>query len=167
MKTKFWFFALLLLGGFIFSSCDDDTDLLKGLAEGKMVIKISGNEKFAQSNMEDCKWMNYGDAMKGEVFIEAHLNGESTEPFFMIMYGDYSNQVPFTVKSYSTGVTADKMHVSGSFGNADEDAEVVVDIVEITATAIKGTFKGKLKEEAGTIVDVEGAFWAKKFETMQ
>lgn len=167
MKTKFWLFALLISGGLFLSSCDEETvNLLDGLAQGKMVVVINNGEPVM---MEDCKWMNYGDAMKGEVFVEAHLNGQSTTPFLNIMYGgSESNQIPYTVRTYNTGVEADIIKVFSSYGDAigENDAEVVIDVVEITATDIKGTFKGKLKVEAGTIVDVEGAFWAKKFEPM-
>jgi hypothetical protein len=98
------------------------------------------------------------------VFVEAHLNGQSTEPFVNIMYGSYSNDVALTTRSYSTAVEADKMSVFSTYGNSDEGATVIVEFVEITATTLKGKFSGKLKQENGTIVDVKGAFWCSKFE---
>lgn len=162
MKTRFLFFVILILGGFIFSSCDDDTgDLLTDLAQGKMVVVINDGEPII---MEDCKWMNFGENMKGEVFVEAHLNGQSTEPFVNIMYGSYSNNVALTTRSYSTAVEADKMSVFSTYGNSDEGATVIVEFVEITATTVKGKFSGKIKPDGGAAVNVKGAFWCSKFE---
>jgi hypothetical protein len=161
MKTNFLFLVILLLGGIILSSCDEDTgDLLADLAQGKMVVVINDGEPVL---MEDCKWMNYGENMKGEVFVEAHLNGQSTEPFVSIIYGSYSNDVALTTRSYSTAFEADKMIVFSTYGNSDEGATVIVEFVEITATTVKGRFRGKLKQENGTIINVKGAFWCSKF----
>jgi hypothetical protein len=162
MKTNFLLFVLLLTGTLFLNSCDEETtDLLTDLAQGKMVVVINDGEPVT---MEDCKWMNYGADMKGEVFVEAHLNGESTEPFISIMYGSWANQDPFLVKTYTTGVEVDKINFMSSYGNAAENAQVVIEVVEITATGIKGKFSGKVLAEDETLVNVEGAFWALKFE---
>ncbi len=162
MKTKLLFFAALIFGSLIFSSCDEDTgDLLADLAQGKMVVVINDGEPII---MENCKWMNYGTNMKGEVFVEAHLNAQSTEPFVNIMYGSYSNDVALTTRSYSTAVAADKMTVFSTYGNSDEGATVIVEFVEITATTVKGRFNGKIKPDGSATVNVKGAFWCSKFE---
>jgi len=162
MRTKLLFFAVLILGSFIFSGCDEDTtDLLTDLTLGKMVVVINDGEPVV---MEDCKWMNYGIGMKGEVFVEAHLNGQSTLPYVSILYGSGTNDVALTTRRYSTAIEADKMNFFSSWGNSDEGATVIVEIVEISSTTLKGKFSGKIKPDGGAAVNVKGAFWCSKFE---
>lgn len=162
MKTTTVMSLLFLAATMFLTSCDEvNEDLLKDLAEGRMVVVINNGES---EILQQCTWMNYGENMAGEVFIVGVKDATTTTTMLNIMYGSWTNEVPLAVKTYNTGVEADKIHVHGSYGYADTDAPVVVEITEITATAIKGKFSGKLKLEAGGTVDIKGAFYAKKGE---
>jgi hypothetical protein len=162
MKTNLVVSLLFLAATMLYTSCDEvNEDLLKDLAEGKMIVVINNGES---EILQQCTWFNYGDNLAGEVFINGVKDLTTTTPNLNIMYGSWSNAVQLAVKTYNTGVEADKMHVNSSYGFSDTDAPVVVEITEITATAIKGKFSGKLKLEAGGTVDIKGAFYAKKGE---
>ena len=163
MKRFFYAVALLITANFMLSSCEDKIEegLLKDLAEGKMVIVVNeGSEEILE-----CNFGHFGEGteLTGEVFISASLP-TSTEKFFTIMYGSYSNEQALAVKTYSTAVEADMMTIMGSYGfSHGEESVVSIEIIEITATAIKGTFKGSLEGMNG-LQNVEGAFWAVKGE---
>ncbi len=162
MKTNLLLFVFLLTGTLFLNSCDEETgDLLEDLAQGKMVVIINNG---TPETIVSCTWENYGEDMKGEVFVHAYNEG-TTGPNIAIIYGSYTNEDPLSVKSYSTAVEADKINfMGGSYGNSADNATVVVEVVEITATGIKGKFSGKLLTENETLVDVKGAFWAVKSE---
>ncbi len=163
MKTFFYALALLITANFMLSSCEDKIEegLLQDLAKGKMVIVVDeGNEEILE-----CSFGSYGEGsdLTGEVFIMGSLP-TSTEKFFSIMYGSWENEKALEEKTYSTAVEGDMINIMGSYGFSDgEGASATIQIIEITATTIKGTFKGSLLTMNG-LKNVEGAFWAVKGE---
>jgi hypothetical protein len=151
--------SLLLLAILMFFSGCDDTDvtLLENLAQGKMVVVINdGTEELLE-----CKFFNYGANLAGEVMIQG-LMESPTQNDLTIMYGNMSNETPLSKKSYVTTTEADKINVSGSYGYADENNAVTIKITEISDTAIKGEFSGKIKKPTGETFSLKGAFWANK-----
>jgi len=145
----------------MFSACDEtNTDLLTNLAEGKMVVVVNDGQEVI---LNICTGMNYGQSMKGEVFINAYKDSTTQTPNVNIMYGDYNNDVTFTARTYSTAIEADKINFMSSYGNTDDENPVTIEITELTENGIKGKFTGKVKAEGtGTVVNIKGAFWAKK-----
>lgn len=154
MKKSLIYFTLLFSGVLFFNSCEEsDTDLLDTVAEGKMAVVINDGEAESLA----CTFMNYGENMTGEVFIWGIST--TTSNSLNIIFGSWENETAFTTKTYSTANESDMITVQGSYGYADEDNPVTIEIVEISATVIKGTINGKLKTETGS-VNVKGAFWA-------
>jgi len=162
MKTLIYVFALFIGASVLLSSCEEELNegLLKDLAEGKMVVVFDEGEE----ELFNCSFNHYGEGtgLTGEVFIDGMLP-TSTEKYFTIMYGSWSNDVALTTKTYSTAVENDMISISSSYGYIEDGAVVSIQIVEITTTAIKGTFTGNLKAPNG-LKTVKGAFWALKGE---
>jgi hypothetical protein len=149
--------SLLLLAILMFFPGCDDTNvtLLEDLAQGKMVVVINdGTEELL-----DCKFYNYGANFAGEVMIQG-LMESPTQNDLTIMYGNMSNETPMSKRSYVTTTEADKINVSGSYGYGDENNAVTIKITEITDTAIKGEFSGKIRKPTGESMTIKGAFWA-------
>jgi len=145
---------LLIVATFAFVGCDEDSnDLSKNLTEGKMAMKIGDG---AAETLE-CTYIDYG----GEVFITAVTTSGS---MVSIMYGDYSNTTPLSVRTYSTATEADKMYVTTSYGYADSytnsEAVVSVKITKVTDTVIEGELSGKILTSEGNLVTIAAAFKA-------
>jgi hypothetical protein len=161
MKTLVYFFAVIMSASVLFSGCEEiEKGLLDDLAEGKMVVVFdNGEEEFL-----DCSYGQYGETtegFKGEVFINGFMTA-STEKYFSIMYGSYTNATGLTTKAYSTANEEDMIMVNSSYGQIGEDgASVTILFVSVQEDGIKGTFTGKLSTESG-LKNVTGAFWAVK-----
>lgn len=161
MKKMIWFITYAVILTMV--SCEESTekDLLESLTEGKMVIKVDGVETV----LNHCTWMNFGEtAMAGEVFVQAIASDTIYEPYCSVMYGSYENAIAMTERTYQTSITDDMMTFFSSFGNTDETHSIKVEIVEISSTVLKGKFSGKINSEENIEKEVEGAFWAIKFE---
>jgi hypothetical protein len=154
-------FYLLLATIFVFTNGCDEVDidsLLKDVAVGKMIVVIDDGDE----EILDCTFMHYGSegSWDGEVFIDAMKSSTDTreQTTLSLMYGSYSNDIALTTKVYSSAAD-DLMSVSTTYGSTSDDAVITITITEISATAIKGTFIGKLSTKSG-LVDAKGAFWA-------
>lgn len=160
MKALFYSLLLLFSGVFL-TGCEElavTDELLNDLTEGKMSVIL--NEDFDATF--DCTFNHYGegDGLTGEVFINGTIP-TTTEKYLTIMYGSFANEIALTEKSYSTAATDDHITISTSYGYNENGTAVTIKIVEITDTAIKGTFTGNLTTEEG-VVTIDGAFWALK-----
>lgn len=159
MRTKLFYFVLLLTGGLLLSSCDETDDLLKDLAKGKMTVIIDEGTPALLT----CEFGRYGsNTTGGEVMISGSLSSANHEEYFSIMQGSYDNGIALEAKSYSTAKEGDMINLHGSYGYADQEYPVIVKFITISSTEIKGTFSGKLKSNGkdGKVVNVTGAFWA-------
>jgi hypothetical protein len=162
MKVLIYSF-IILFTAVLFTSCEElaiTDELLNDLSEGKMAVVF--NEDYDETF--DCTFSHFGEGngLTGEVFINGTIP-TTTEKYFTIMYGSFTNEIALTEKVYSTAATDDHITVSTSYGYLENGTAVTIKIVEITETAIKGTFKGNLTTEDG-IVTIDGAFWAVKNE---
>jgi hypothetical protein len=132
---------------------------MKDVKQAKMLVVIGDGD----AEVLDCTFMHYGGqaSWDGEVFINAMQSAVDTreQTTLSLMYGTYSNEIALTTKSYNTSVADDLMSVSTTYGSTSDDAVITITITEISTTAIKGTFIGKLSTKSG-LVDIKGAFWA-------
>lgn len=151
-------YAIFLLAVALFSTaCDENdvTDLVQDVALGKMIVVINdGNEE-----MLDCSFIHYGGNSEwtGEVFINASKVASDAETTMNFMYGNYSNDVAFSARTYLS--TDELMNVSTTYGSPDDNAVISMTVTELKTTGIKGYFSGKLATKQG-LIDVKGAFWA-------
>ena len=150
------------------SSCTKDEtvtnqSLLNGLTAGNLVFVINGGT----AETINCTFNNYS----GETSINAIVESSGIMKNWYIMYGNYSNTIPMSVKSYSTAVGADMItinymsqsSVSEQYStDATKGASIIIKITEVSATAIKGEFSGKMLKNESTLTDISGAFWAVK-----
>lgn len=163
MKTIIYSFLFVAISATFLSGCEElgiTEELLNDLAQGKMVVVIDGD----QDETFNCTFNHYGEGegLTGEVFINGTLT-TTTEKYLTLMYGSYENATALTKKMYVTSKSEDMMSVSTSYGYLENGTSITVTIVEITDTAIKGTFSGNLSKEEGN-VKIDGAFWALKGE---
>lgn len=162
MKTQIKTMFIIVLSTMVFYGCDDEsTGLLKDLAEGKMVVVENNDDEI----LLDCFFEHYGegDGLTGEVFITGINTSSMHQQHFGIVYGSYTNEIPFAVKTYkSNGSEGTDVHINCWAGNTDDDAIMTVKIISITDTAIKGEFEGEVKDGNGLKTTIKGAFWAKK-----
>ena len=160
MKTKFLFFAALVLSGMLFSSCEDDTiDLLKDLGERKMVYIINDGEP---ATFNICEFTNYGQDFKGLVYISG-MDGMTTESNSISFYlGEEGSNFQLQTRTYSTAIANDKFVVLSTFGSSDIGKNVTLVITEITENEIKGTFNGKIGLDDAEPVKIRGAFRASR-----
>ncbi len=167
MKKLLYLFLLAIMGMACYSCNEDgtvDEDLLKSVAEGKMVVVIGS----APQQTLSCTFNKYD----GETFINGNSETTTNNFSFSIMYGDYNNPVAFTARTYSTAVEADLINVFGMLhGSATMEqysvdntkgAVMTIKVTEVTDNAIKGEFTGKMVKDETGLVDVKGAFWAVK-----
>lgn len=164
MKTlRYTFIFLTTLSLFLLTGCEEEeTDsLLSEITKGQMILSINNEPNIV---LEHCVSRNFGESVNSEVYIEGHLSAQNTMPYFIIALGSEQNTQPLAVRSYSTSIPNDMARVFSSYGNSDTGASVIVKIVSIESTGIKGTFNGKLQSEQG-IVDVKGAFWSTQTQT--
>jgi len=161
MKALFYSFLFIAISATFLSGCEElgiTEELLNELTQGKMVVLIDGD----QDETFNCTYNHYGEGegLTGEVFINGTL-ASTTEKYLTLMYGSYENATALTMKMYSTSKPEDMMSVSTSYGYLENGTSITVTIVEITDTAIKGTFSGNLSKEGGNVT-IDGAFWALK-----
>lgn len=160
MKAQIYSF-ICFFTAVLFTGCEElavTDELYNDLTEGKMAVIL--NEDFDETF--NCTFSHFGEGtgLTGEVFINGIIP-TTTEKYLTIMYGSYTNEIALTEKSYSTAATDDHITISTSYGYHENGTAVTIKIIEITDTAIKGTFTGNLTTEEG-VVTIDGAFWALK-----
>jgi len=160
MKTLIYSF-IFLFTTVLLISCEElavTDELLNNLTEGKMAVVL--NDDYDETF--DCTFNHFGEGegLTGEVFINGTIP-ITTGKYFTIMYGSYTNEIALTEKSYSTAATEDQITVSTSYGYLENGTALTIKLIEITETAVKGTFTGNLTTEDG-VVTIDGAFWALK-----
>lgn len=162
MKTQIRIIFILVISAMALYGCEEDSeDLLKDLAEGKMVVVVNKGDEVVL----DCSFGQYGGTggMTGEVFLTAFLQSGEQHKHFQIMYGSYNNSIPFTTKTYtSNGAEGSGVMVNCWVGFAEDDAVMTVKIISVSETAIKGEMEGTVKDEEGVKSTIKGAFWAKR-----
>lgn len=160
MKTQLRILCILVLSTMVFCGCEEDSEgLLKDLAEGKMVVILNNGDGVVM----DCTFGQYGEGegLTGEVFITGMLLSGQEHKHFSIMYGSYTNTIPFAAKTYkSNGAEGSSVHVNCWAGTVEEDAIMTVKVISVTEAAIKGEFEGEVKNGEGVKSSVKGAFWA-------
>ncbi|MEA4937866.1 MAG: hypothetical protein VB102_14705 [Paludibacter sp.] len=166
MKTLIYSFLFIAISATVLSGCEESEateELLNDVTEGKMVVEIDGD----RDEIFNCTFNHFGEGegLSGEIFINGTIPG-STDKYLTLMYGSFQNTTALTKKSYSTDNSEDMMTVSTSYGYIENGTRLTITIVEVTDTAIKGTFTGNLSKQEGN-VNIDGAFWALKEEQAQ
>lgn len=160
MKTQLRFLSIILLSTMIFCGCEEEPEgLLKDLAEGKMVVIVNNGAEV----LMDCSFGQYGQGggLTGEVFITGIQLSAQQQKHFSIMYGSYTNTIPFAAKTYkSNGAEGSGVYVNCWAGTVDDDAIMTVNIISVTEAVIKGEFEGEVKNGEGVKSTIKGAFWA-------
>ena len=164
------------------SSCDEEGNPLDGLVLanilfGKMEVMVDGKEKveldcmFSKAGGNETEWT-------GEVFIggasdlavfnqgtqapatnSAKVKSVEEATTIAFMYGYWGNETPLTVGTYTS--SGEMLSITSTYGSANENAVMTLEIVELNSTGIKGEFEGELSTKTGNI-SLKGVFWAAK-----